>query len=374
MSAHKDEESGKWECNFYYTDWTGKQLRKHKRGFNTKKEALNYETEFKRVAKANMDMKMSSFVKIYLEDKKGELKKRTMRNKIYMINSHIIPYFGEKAMNSITPSDIIAWQNEIKEKENFSESYLRMIQNALTALFTHAKKIYSLENNPCSRVKKMGRSDNRSLTFWMYEEYQKFISTFEPTSMHYLMFELLFWTGMREGELLALTMDDFDMDQQVVKITKTYFRHNREDVITAPKTDNSVRTIDLPVFICDLVRDYYNRLYQYPRDRRLFPIGAEALQHVMKNHTKKAAVKKIRVHDLRHSHCAYLINQGVQPLIIKERLGHKDIKVTLNTYGHLYPSEQKKVANLLDRNNVSNRIENKTEKENAPAGTRTFDV
>ena len=68
----------------------------------------------------------------------------------------------------------------------------------------------------------------------------------------------------------------------------------------------------------------------------------------MARHIKKAEIKKIRVHDLRHSHCAYLINQGVQPLIIKERLGHKDIKVTLNTYGHLYPSEQKRVANLLN--------------------------
>ena len=82
----------------------------------------------------------------------------------------------------------------------------------------------------------------------------------------------------------------------------------------------------------------------------------------MKRHAEKAEVKKIRVHDLRHSHCAYLINQGVQPIIIKERLGHKDIKITLNTYGHLYPSEQKKVAdmlNSLNKNENAPVIENK---------------
>lgn len=94
MPAYKDEESGKWDSSFYYTDWTGKQKRKHKRGFKTKKEALNYESEFKRAAQANMDMKLSSFIQIYLEDKKGELKQRTMRNKIYMLNSHIVPYLG----------------------------------------------------------------------------------------------------------------------------------------------------------------------------------------------------------------------------------------------------------------------------------------
>jgi integrase len=85
-----------------------------------------------------------------------------------------------------------------------------------------------------------------------------------------------------------------------------------------------------------------------PDDERLFPIVARTLQKRMKRYTEKAGVKPIRVHDLRHSHVAYLINQGVEPLIIKERLGHKDIQITLNTYGHLYPSQQKQVADLLD--------------------------
>lgn len=353
MPAYKDGDSGSWRAQFYYKDWTGKKHKKNKRGFKTKKEAQQYEAEFIRVAKADMDMKLSSFVEIYLKDKEHELKLRTLRNKRYMIYTHVIPYLGEKKMNEITPADIIAWQKEIKEKYNFSESYLRMIQNQVTAIFIHATKIYYLRDNPCKRVKKMGRSDDRSLTFWTSEEYQKFIETFDRESMHFVMFELLFWTGMREGELLALTKGDFDFGQSTVKITKTYFRANREDVITPPKTDNSVRTIDLPKFLADEVSEYCDKLFMQPDDARLFPIVAEALQHTMKRHIAKAGVKKIRVHDLRHSHCAYLINQGVQPLIIKERLGHKDIKVTLNTYGHLYPSEQKKVADLLNNLNCN---------------------
>lgn len=369
MPAFKDEKSGKWSCSFYYVNWMGKRLRKHKRGFSSKKEAQNYEFEFKQVAQANMDMKLSSFIKVYLNDKKGELKQRTMRNKKYMLYSHIIPILGEKPMNSFTPSDIIAWQNEIKENNNFSDSYLRMLQNALTAIFTHANKIYNLSNNPCSRVKKMGRSDGRSLDFWTVDEFNKFIGTFDPESMHFVMFQILFWTGIREGELLSLTMDDFNLTNQTLQINKTFFRHNREDIITAPKTDSSIRTVNLPSFLCDMVSNYYERLYMYPRNQRLFPIVAEALQHTMKRHIEKAGVKRIRVHDLRHSHCAYLINQGVQPLIIKERLGHKDIKITLNTYGHLYPSEQKKIAEMLERNNTSYDCR---KNESALAGTRTF--
>ena len=354
MPAYKDGDSGMWRSQFYYTDWTGKKRKKNKRGFKTKKEAQQFEAEFVRISQADMDMRFASFVDIYLKDKEVELKQRTLRNKRYMIQTHVIPYLGDKKMNEITPADIIAWQKSIKDNNDFSESYLRMLQNQVTAIFIHATKIYYLRDNPCKRVKKMGKSDDRSLTFWTLEEYQSFINTFDKESMHYVMFEILFWTGMREGELLALTKNDIDLGQSVIKISKTYFRMNKEDVITDPKTENSVRTIVIPQFLVDEIKDYYDRLYKHPADARLFPIVAEALQHTMKRHIEKAGVKKIRVHDLRHSHCAYLINKGVQPLIIKERLGHKDIKITLNTYGHLYPSEQKKIADLLDNLNKNN--------------------
>ena len=163
------------------------------------------------------------------------------------------------------------------------------------------------------------------------------------------MFEILFWTGCREGEMLALCIDDIDLVTRKLHITKTFFRDDSIDYITDPKTVNSVRTIDLPEFLVKEIKDYLSRLYQYPQDARLFPVTERAVEKCFNYHAKKAEVKKIRVHDLRHSHVAYLIHHDVQPLIIKERLGHKDIKVTLNTYGHLYPSEQRKVAGLLDQ-------------------------
>lgn len=348
MPVYKESDSNTWRSQFYYTDWTGKKHKKNKRGFKTKREAQQYEAEFVKQARADMDMMLSSFVEVYLKDKEVELKQRTLRNKRYMFETHVIPYLGNKKMNEITASDILAWQKAVKDSKDYSDAYLRMLQNQVTALFIHAQRIYYLKDNPCKRVKKMGRSDNRSLNFWTLEEYRKFIDTFDKGSMHYLMFELLFWTGMREGELLALTKNDIDVGQMTLRINKTYFRLHGEDVITTPKTDSSIRTIDLPKFLVDEVQEYWSKLYKHPSDARLFPVVAEALQHIMARHIKKAEIKKIRVHDLRHSHCAYLINQGVQPLIIKERLGHKDIKVTLNTYGHLYPSEQKRVASLLN--------------------------
>ena len=347
MPVYKDEQRGTWYCLFYYEDWQGIKKKKQKRGFKTKKEALEWESNFKLSANANMDMTLGSFVEIYFRDKAGELKERSIKNKKYMIDVHILPYFESKPMNSITPSDIIQWQSIMREK-GFAPTYLQMIQNQITALFTHASNIYNLANNPCKKVKKMGKSDADKIDFWTKEEYDKFIETFEVGSKYYVLFEVLFWTGCREGELLALNKSDIDFQNNKLHITKTYYRTERKDIITVPKTEQSVRTIDIPEFLKQEIQEYVDKLYGLSDNDRIFPIVAEAVQHMLKNHADTAGVKRIRVHSLRHSHVAYLINQGVQPLIIKERLGHRDIKITLNTYGHLYPSQQRQVAEMLN--------------------------
>ena len=199
MSAYKDKTQGTWYVSFRYIDWTGKKTQKLKRGFKTKKEALNYEKEFIRKTAADMKMEMNSFIQVYFEDKKNELKENSIRNKQHMMNKHIVPYFGTRKMNEITPAEIIQWQNAIQEK-GYSKTYERMIQNQLNALFNHAQKIYNLKENPCKKVKKMGKSDANKLEFWTKAEYDRFIAGIEPGSEDYLIFEILFWTGIREGE------------------------------------------------------------------------------------------------------------------------------------------------------------------------------
>ena len=203
-----------------------------------------------------------------------------------------------------------------------------MIQHQLNALFNHAQKIYNLKENPCKKVKKMGKSDANKLEFWTKTEYDRFIAGIEPGSEDYLIFEILFWTGIREGELLALSLSDFDMSGNLLHINKTYNRIRKRDVIDTPKTENSVRTIDIPNFLKEEVQEYSKKHYGFPEDHRLFPIVARTLQKRLKKYEALTGVKPIRVHDIRHSHVAYLIYQGVEPLIIKERLGHKDIQMS----------------------------------------------
>ena len=199
MSAYKDKTQGTWYVSFRYIDWTGKKTQKLKRGFKTKKEALNYEKEFIRKTAADMKMEMNSFIQVYFEDKKNELKENSIRNK----------------------------------------------QNT-----------YNLKENPCRKVKKMGKSDANKLEFWTKAEYDRFIAGIEPGSEDYLIFEILFWTGIREGELLALSLSDFDMGGNLLHINKTYNRIRKRDVIDTPKTENSVRTIDIPNFLKEEGQEY----------------------------------------------------------------------------------------------------------------------
>ena len=109
-------------------------------------------------------MEMNSFIEVYFEDKKNELKENSIRNKQPHAEQVHCSYFGTRKMNEITPAEIIQWQNTIQEK-GYSKTYERMIQNQLNALFNHAQKIYNLKENPCKKVKRW-ESDANKLEFW----------------------------------------------------------------------------------------------------------------------------------------------------------------------------------------------------------------
>ena len=153
---------------------------------------------------------------------------------------------------------------------------------------------------------------------------------------------------MRSGEMLALTLNDFDFEERTVSITKNYARVDGEDLLLDPKTPKSDRKITLPQFVCDMVKDYAGRLYGYDPSDRLFEVTKHYLKHEMERGCKKAGLREIRVHDLRHSHASLLIELGFAPLLISERLGHESVTTTLEIYSHLYPTKHGEVADRLE--------------------------
>ena len=347
MKAEKDKKTGKWLIQYRYTDWQGKRRKSTKRGFATKREAEEWLRNFLITQKADFDMKFEDFWKMYCADMETRLREHTMRTKKYIVELKILPYFGNKRVNDITAADIRQWQNELI-KMGYSPTYLKTINNQLSAIFNYAVRYYDLKSNPCVKAGSMGKSKAEEMDFWTGEEFRRFIDSVMNKRLSYMAFMTLYWTGMRLGELLALNPKDVDLEKRTISITKSYQRLGKKDVITPPKTPKSKRVITIPEFLAADIKDYMDSLYDLQENDRLFPITKYYLEHEMQRGIKESGVKRIRVHDLRHSHASMLIELGFSPLEIANRLGHEKVETTLNTYAHLYPNKQTKLAERLD--------------------------
>ncbi len=345
--AEKDPKTGKWLIQYRYTDWQGNRKKSTKRGFNTKREAEEWLRTFLVTQQADFNMMFEDFLKIYYADMETRLREHTMRTKKYIIDLKVLPFFGKMKMNEIKAADIRKWQNKLIQ-QGYAPTYLRTINNQVSALFNYAVKYYDLPNNPCRKAGSIGKGKADEMQFWTKEEFDKFVDTVMNKQQSYMAFMTLFWTGMRLGELLALNVGDVDFEKRTISITKSYQRMSGRDVITEPKTPRSKRSITIPQFLVIDLQDYVNSMYGVEKEDRLFPITKYYLEHEMQRGIKQSGVKRIRIHDIRHSHASMLVELGFSPLEIANRLGHEKIETTLNTYSHLYPNKQEQLADRLD--------------------------
>ncbi len=298
MKAEKDKKTGKWLIQYRYTDWKGNRKKSTKRGFSTKREAEEWLRNFLMSQQADFNMSFEEFVKLYYEDMTPRLREHTMKTKKHIIELKIMPFFGKKSMNAITPADIRKWQNELLLK-NYSQTYLRTINNQLTAIFNYATQYYDLKNNPCKKAGSIGKNKAEEMNFWTKEEFSMFIEGVMDKQRSYTAFMVLFWTGMRIGELLALTPSDIDFEEKTIHISKSYQRIDGRDVITPPKTQKGNRIITVPDFLLADLKDYMNNIYCLEDNDRLFPVTKYYMEHEMKRGVKNSGVKYIRIHDIR---------------------------------------------------------------------------
>lgn len=350
--------NGKWYVMAWYTNWKGERKQKCKRGFSTKREAQDWERTFQMQNAGDMDMTFEAFFGLYEKDVRPRLKENTWLSKEHIVRTKILPYFGDRIISEITNKDIIAWQNELlayrnERKKPYSQTYLKTVHNQLSAIFNYAVRHYDLRANPAAKAGSMGDKDGGNINFWTKEEYLRFADEMMDKPVSYYAFEMLYWCGIREGELLALTAGDFDFESGTVKISKSYQRLKGKDVITTPKTKKSNRTIKMPPFLCDEMQDYLKMQYGLKKKDRIFPISKSYLHHEMDRGSKAAGVKRIRIHDLRHSHVSLLIDMGFTPVAIADRLGHESIEITLR-YAHLFPSKQTEMIEKLEKERMEN--------------------
>lgn len=352
MPVYKDKDKGTWFVVRRYTNHKGERKMTTKRGFKTMREAKMYENSFLLKEDNSLDLYFEEFVDIYLAAMDQRLRLNTMMTKRAIFENKITPFFEGKRLCDITALDVTNWHNQLlKPKQDggmgLSKLYLKTIHNQLSALFNYAVRIYDLKSNPARKVGNIGSRQRRELEFWTKEEYLKFSKSMMKVDGIYQAFEILYWCGLRLGELLALTKADFDFDKKTLRINKSYQKIKKQDIITDPKTEKGKRTIQVPEFLCEEMKDYISRQYDLKDNDRLFPFAKSKLHHEMTRGCNETGVKRIRIHDLRHSHVSLLIDMGFSAVDIAERVGHESINITY-TYAHMFPSKDKEIANKLD--------------------------
>ena len=256
-------------------------------------------------------------------------------------------------INAIKTTDIRNWQNELIHYRRpngkcYSPTYLRTINNQLTAAFNFAVKFYGLRENPCHKAGTMGKKNADEMLFWTNEEFKVFIEAMEERPVGYAIFTVIYYTGLRVGELLALTPEDIDFDRHIISVNKNYQRLNGKNYIYPPKTEAGYREVVMPKVLESCLKGYLAKLYDVQPTDRIFPYDRGWVGRQMKYGCDHSGTQKIRVHDVRHTHASLLIDMSCTPLLVAERLGHERVQTTMETYSHLYPNKQTEVAAQLD--------------------------
>ncbi len=343
MPAYKDQAAGTWYCKFYYVDWQGRKRQKLKRGFKLQREAKEWERVFLEQFAKNPDITFESLYLKYKEFIKPRMKESSFYIAFNTIDTHILPFFRRRIVSDIGAADIAAWQNEVLTK-GLSDTYMLNLNTRLNAIFNYAVDYVGLPKSPCK--KRIGSTKTKELSFWTLEEYKAFSAACRDSIEQFTIFEILYYTGIRIGELLALTLADIDFENDKITINKTYYQQGHK--ATSPKTPGSNRVINVPKFLTEEIRDYVSKLYKPDSDDRLFNRSSKSVRHMLVKTAKQADVRRIRIHDIRHSHVSLLIDLGANIVVISKRLGHESPDITLKTYSHMFPSRQEDIARKID--------------------------
>ena len=367
MPVYYNEDKKTWYAMFYAKDYKGVNKKYKKTGFKKKKEAQEYEYEFKKKIAKSVNMSFQSLYELYFEDYSKRHKPTAINTVENFFRLHILPFFSNVEISKINSYMIREWQNEMLEKKNengklFSENSKANIYAALKSMFNWAAKYQGLNENPCKNLGAFGSKKNRSeMKIWSVDDFNKFINLLEIKNKEkdgkytdsIIIFKILFWTGLRIGEILALTFYDIDLKKKFIDVNKTISHINKKDYITTPKTLGSVRKVILPENLISDLKLYFFKFekQKISKSKRIFNSKKSQLRYILEKYSIQAEVKKIRLHDFRHSHASYLLFIQADITAISKRLGHDNLQTTINTYSHLYKDANKQLMKKLNTNN-----------------------
>lgn len=350
MTVYRDRTGNCWVVACRFRDANGIAKRTTKRGFATQREAEEWERSAKSEEKLRA-MTLSEFFSTYKRDIRPTVAASTWEHKESLFRGKIEPFLGSNFIEGISPQDVLRWQELMrnarkKDGAYYSQTYLRDLNNQLEAILNHAVNNYGLKASPMKGVRKMGKKRAGEMRFWTKDEYLAFAEQAEDDPVCHCAFEILYWCGLRVGEMLALTPDDIDFGRGVIMVRRSMSQVGGKYVMGDPKTSSSRRVVQMPPFLEEELASIIYLEGAQPKER-IFPFTHSKMRNRLRSGAEAAGLPRIRVHDLRHSHVSLLIDLGFPATAIAERIGHSSISVTF-TYAHLFPSRQHDMACALE--------------------------
>lgn len=361
LKAKYNPKTKKWDIQIRYVDAFNVSHKTTKRGFTTAHEAESYAIDFLGNRSKSPDKLFKFLVDDYCNYNKVHKKDSTFDTQAIIIAKHILPILGNQKICDIDYNMILAWQAMIINKQ-LSDTYTYQINCILESIFAFAQKAYRLKENPVKMNKKIGKAKNPHTDYWTAEDFTRFIITLTdedansrahikrkiPTEPLVVAFHILFYLGLRKGELLSLCKSNIDFDNHRLIITTTYRRKNKNDYQTSPKTDSSKRILPIPSKIYNMLVDYINKLDLKADDRIFYMLSKDCLRRAMISTAKLAKLKVMRIHDLRHSTASLLFHEGIEANVAAKILGHKSVKTTLDIYTHFGNDKVNDAISKLD--------------------------
>ncbi|MCI7686607.1 MAG: site-specific integrase [Clostridiales bacterium] len=325
---------------------TGKEIRIKQSGFDTRKEAQLACAEMVAKSKPSQNAKNITYRQLYevwLESYRLEVKESTLKHTEQVFRDHILPYFGDMKIRDVTPLHCQQWTTEQAKKASDNKRHIYM-----SKIFDFAVRQGVIDKNPAAfvdRPRKVKSARHSSLEMKVYtkDELKRFLKLCNERLPHQwaVFFRLLAYTGMRRGEALVLTWDDLDEKSHTIRICKTVTHGEGGAYISdTPKTDKSNRTIYIDDEtlhqIQTLPRDYD---YIFPNTKGSYTTPSMVVK-MMHKAVDGSDLRYISPHGLRHTHCSLLFSAGVSIPEVQDRLGHADVKTTIDVYNHVYQSDK----------------------------------
>lgn len=339
-----------------FGEWHDYTSPKYKKQQDAKEEEARYRIKVSEQKAYTSNITLEEAFYDYIDNKKNKVKKQTYL-KEYNLFRHLKPLEKNK-INDIDLSRYRKLRNHINNLP-FSVNHKNKILRLLKNILLYSNKYYNTSDSVIKFIETFKDANNikKEMDFFTYEEYKKFDNVINDHKYHTL-FEILYYMGLRQGELLALTWNDINFKKKTISITKTLTTKIKGEnwTISSPKTKNSIGVLPMTQNVYNDLKMMLNSAKQYSDFKNEWfvfgnsePFKETTIQKKKNDYCKEANLKQIRIHDFRHSCASLLINKGASIVLVSKYLRHSNVSITLNTYAHLYKSELENMTDILNK-------------------------